>query len=303
MMSFSKKDFMTEEEFTLIRDLVQREFGILLKGDKRLTLHAKVSHRLEILGLESYRDYHTYIVSDSTRDELFRLASHITNNETYFFREKAQLDVFSGLLSEMKRERQSRSENELRVLSLACSSGEEAYSLNIVLQENGLFAWDWDVRITGMDIDRSALAKAREASYSRNSFRLLNGDRGIVDKYFSVSGDRYVLRRSLLKNVEFVHGNVLEEASFAGLHGADAIFCRNVLIYMSDEAIERLIRNLYNVLADSGYLFIGSAESLIQKTNLFLPEYVGGIIAYRKNGAARASVDEDRDRTEERRTA
>ena len=266
MTSFSKKDFMTEEEFTLIRDLVQREFGILLKGDKRLTLHAKVSHRLEILGLESYRDYHTYIVSDSTRDELFRLASHITNNETYFFREKAQLDVFSGLLSGMKRERQSRSENELRVLSLACSSGEEAYSLNIVLQENGLFAWDWDVRITGMDIDRSALAKAKEASYSRNSFRLLNGDRGIVDKYFSVSGDRYVLRRSLLKNVEFVHGNVLEEASFAGLQGADAIFCRNVLIYMSDEAIERLIGNLYNVLADSGYLFIGSAESLIQKT-------------------------------------
>jgi chemotaxis protein methyltransferase CheR len=303
MTSFSKKDFMTEEEFTLIRDLVQREFGILLKGDKRLTLHAKVSHRLEILGLESYRDYHTYIVSDSTRDELFRLASHITNNETYFFREKAQLDVFSGLLSGMKRERQSRSENELRVLSLACSSGEEAYSLNIVLQENGLFAWDWDVRITGMDIDRSALAKAKEASYSRNSFRLLNGDRGIVDKYFSVSGDRYVLRRSLLKNVEFVHGNVLEEASFAGLQGADAIFCRNVLIYMSDEAIERLIGNLYNVLADSGYLFIGSAESLIQKTNLFLPEYVGGIIAYRKNGAARASVDEDRERAEERRTA
>ncbi len=287
MTSFSKKDFMTEEEFALIRDLVRKEFGILLKGDKRLTLHTRVSHRLGILGLERYRDYYSYVVSDPTRDELFRLASHITNNETYFFREKAQLDVFSGLLSAMKRERQSRNENVLRVLSLACSSGEEPYSLNIILQENGLFAWDWDVTITGMDIDRSALEKAREASYTKNSFRLLNGDGAVVDKYFSTSGDRYVLRRPLLKNVEFVHGNVLEEASFAGLHGADAIFCRNVLIYMSDEAIERMVRNLYNVLADGGYLFIGSSESLIQKTNLFMPEYVGGIIVYRKNVSGR----------------
>ncbi len=283
MTNFSKNDFMTEGEFILLRDLVRKEFGIMLKGDKRLTLHTRVSHRLSILGLKSYRDYYNHVISDGTGEELLRLASHITNNETYFFREKAQLDVFSGLLQEIKRERQKRKQNMLRVLSLACSSGEEPYSLNIILQENGLFAWDWDVRITGMDIDKGALEKAGVARYAGNSFRLLNGDRGIVDKYFTVEGGSYTLRRSLTRNVGFVHGNILDEASFSGMEDIDVIFCRNVLIYMSDEAIEKIVRNLHQVLADRGYLFIGSSESLIQKTNLFVPEYIGGIIVYRKN--------------------
>jgi chemotaxis protein methyltransferase CheR len=286
MTPFSKNAFMTEEEFALLSGLVRREFGIMLKGDKRLTLHTRVSHRLSVLGLENYSDYYRYVVSDPTRDELFQLASHITNNETYFFREKAQLDVFSGLLQEIKRGRQKRGQNMLRVLSLACSSGEEAYSLNILIQENGLFAWDWDIRITGMDIDRIALEKAKAACYTKNSFRLLNGDRGLVDKYFTVEGDNHTLRRSLTRNVEFVHGNVLDEASFAGVEQADAIFCRNVLIYMSDEAIEKMVRNFFRILSDTGYLFIGSSESLIQKTNLFVPEYLGGVIVYRKNAAA-----------------
>jgi chemotaxis protein methyltransferase CheR len=290
MTVFSKNNFMTEEEFALLKDLVRREFGIMLKGDKRLTLHTRVSHRLSILGLKSYRDYYDYVISDATREELFRFASHITNHETYFFREKAQLDVFAGLLQEIKRARQERKENVLRVLSLACSSGEEPYSINIILQENGLFAWDWDVRITGMDIDRCALEKAKGACYTRNSFRLLNGDSGIVDKYFTVDGERYLMRRSLAKNVLFVHGNVIDEASFEGIGNVDVIFCRNVLIYMSDEAIGKIVRNLYHSLADRGYLFIGSSESLIQKTNLFAPEYVGGAIVYRKNVARGSRV-------------
>jgi chemotaxis protein methyltransferase CheR len=283
MTHFSKNAFMSEEEFNLLSDLVRREFGIMLKGDKRLTLHTRVSHRLSVLGLENYRDYYRYVISDATREELYQLASHITNNETYFFREKAQLDAFSGLLPEIKRERQKSGQNMLRVLSLACSSGEEAYSLNILIQENGLFAWDWDIRITGMDIDRNALQKARTARYTRNSFRQLNGDGRLVDKYFNVEGDSHTLRRSLTRNVEFIHGNILDESSFAGIEEADAVFCRNVLIYMSDDAIEKMVRNFSRVLSDRGYLFIGSAESLIQKTNLFVPEYVGGIIVYRKN--------------------
>ncbi len=285
MKGLSKNDFMTAEEFALLKDLVRKEFGITLKGDKRLTLHTRVSHRLSILGIGNYSDYYNYVISDPTREELFRLASHITNNETYFFREKAQLDVFSGLLQEIKRERRKRRQKKLRVLSLACSSGEEPYSINIVIQENGLFAWDWDVRITGMDIDRSALEKARGACYTRNSFRQLNGNRGIAEKYFTPDGERYTLRRSLTKNVDFIHGNVIDETSFAGIEEVDVIFCRNVLIYMSDEAIEKIVSNMYRVLADGGYLFIGSSESLIQKTNLFVPEYVGGIIVYRKDVA------------------
>ncbi len=278
----SKKELMTEEEYSLLRDLVNRKFGILLKGDKRLTLHTKVSHRLGILGLESYSDYYKYIMSDPTGDELYALASHITNNETYFFREQNQLEVFVNILRDIKKQKED-DRHFVKILSVASSSGEEAYSLNMIIQEKGLFIWDWDISITGIDIDKNAIQKAREACYSKNSFRSINGNKPMVDKYFTEEGDRYRLKKFLTKNVEFRNGNILDHATFEGFDSVDVIFCRNVFIYMSDEAIEKIINNFYRCISDKGYLFIGSAESLIQKTNLFLPEHRDGSIVYRKN--------------------
>lgn len=291
MATLAKKNLMTDEEFSLLRDLVHRRFGILLRGDKRLTLHARVSHRLGVMGLRSYGEYYDFIQSDSSGEELYELASHITNNETYFFREKSQLDLFSGLLKEIKTERQKRNEQKLRVLSLASSSGEEAYSLNIIVQESGHFAWNWDIRITGIDINRNALKRAGEAIYTESSFRGINGWDRLVNKYFNVEGEKYVLRRSLTRNVDFRLGNILDEASYEGLEPMDVVFCRNVLIYMSDEAISRLARNFHNILSEKGYLFIGSSESLIQKTDLFIPEYRHGAIVYRKNAGSAAGIE------------
>jgi len=286
MIIQDKKTLMSEDEFKLLRDLIHNEFGIFLKGDKRLTLHTKISHRLSILGLQTYRQYYDYIMSDSTKEELYIFVSHITNNETYFFRENTQLEVFSELMQDIKREKQQRNENKLRVVSLASSSGEEAYTLNILVQESGLFVWDWDTKIIGIDVDRNAIQKAKEACYTSNSFRSINGNAAFVDKYFAVEKGRYVLRRSLTKNVEFKLGNILDRNTFEGIGPIDVIFCRNVLIYMSDEAIIKLAGNFYDSLSDTGYLFIGSSESLIQKTNLFVPEYKNGIIVYRKNVSA-----------------
>jgi chemotaxis protein methyltransferase CheR len=282
MKNRPKKELMTEEEYSLLRDLVNRKFGILLKGDKRLTLHAKVSHRLTILGLESYSDYYSYIMSDATGDELFALASHVTNNETYFFREQNQLEVFACILRDIKKQKE-HDRHSIRILSVASSSGEEAYSLNMIIQEKGLFVWDWDIAITGIDIDKNALQKAKEACYPRNSFRSLNGNKPLVDKYFVEDGERYRLKRFLTKDVDFRHGNILEEATFGEFDCVDVIFCRNVFIYMSDDAIEKIIKNFHKCISDKGYLFIGSSESLIQKTNLFLPEHCDGSIVYRKN--------------------
>ena len=273
---------MTEKEYSLLRDLVNKKFGILLKGDKRLTLHTRISHRLSILGLETYSDYYEHIMSDLTGDELYALASHVTNNETYFFREQNQLEAFAEILRNIKKQKEEE-RHLVKILSVASSSGEEAFSLNIAIQEKGLFVWDWDFSITGMDIDKNAIQKAREACYSKNSFRSLNGNRALVDKYFVEDGERYRLKRFLTRNVEFRHGNILDERTFEGFDSVDVIFCRNVFIYMSDEAIEKVIGHFHKCISDKGYLFIGSSESLIQRTNLFLPEHHNGIIVYRKN--------------------
>lgn len=275
--------FMEEGEYQLLTDLIRREFGILVKGDKRMTLHSRISHRLALLDLKNYTEYCTFLSSDATGQELHTLASHITNNETYFFREKSQLDVFPELLVDIKRERARKGQNTVRILSLASSTGEEVYSLNIILQESGLFLWGWDVSVTGVDIDRSAIRRARDASYPASSFRAVNGNAKLIQKYFSVSEDRYLLKKGVMQNVSFRQGNLLDPASFDGLEDADIIFCRNVLMYMSDEGIDKIVANMHRCLSDSGYLFVGSSESLIQRTNLFVPEYRGGVIVYRKN--------------------
>ncbi|OGW40356.1 MAG: hypothetical protein A2Y97_10535 [Nitrospirae bacterium RBG_13_39_12] len=284
MITLAKKEVMSEEEFRLLRDLIHNEFGILLKGDKRLTLHTKVSHRLSILGLSTYQQYYEYIMADSSKEELYTFVSHITNNDTYFFREKTQLDVFAELLVDIKQEKQQKYDKKLRIASLASSSGEEAYTLNIIVQESKLFIWGWDMKIIGIDVNRNAIQKANEACYTKNSFRLINDNStAYIDKYFANEKGRYFLRKSSAKNVEFKLGNLLDRKTFEGLHPLDVIFCRNFLIYMSDEAILKLVKNFYDALSDTGHLFIGSSESLIQKTNLFVPEYQRSIIVYRKN--------------------
>lgn len=292
-----KELFMTEEQFGLLREIVADEFGIAIKGDKRLTIHAKIAHRLSILGIKSYNDYCSYIVSEPDKGEMFRLMAHITNNETYFFREKTHLKVFSDLLGDVKRNRQKAKQNKVRILSAGCSTGEEAYTLNILLMESGLFAWGWDVNVMGMDASGSAIKKAEAGEYSKSSFRMMNGTEDAVRKYFDRGGESYVLKRPYRNNVSFRLSNVLTQESFAGIEDVDVIFCRNMLIYMSDEAIEKIALNFYNAISDEGFLILGASESLLQKTDLFIPEYRDGVIIYRKNpslgGLGRLSAARD----------
>ncbi|MDH4230775.1 MAG: protein-glutamate O-methyltransferase CheR [Nitrospirota bacterium] len=282
-MTDIKDSYISEGEFQLLRELIKKEFGLQIKGDKRLTLHARLAHRLHILGLTSYADYCNFVRADSSGAELQELASHVTNNETFFFREKAQFDIFSHVLEDIKKEKQKKKRQDLKILSLACSTGEEAYTLNILVQLSGLFLWNWDVRITGIDISRIAVEKAKKAIYSKNSFRGINGESGQIQKYFTCEGELYRLKQPFAKNVEFRLGNIMCEDAYAGLEGADAVFCRNLFIYMSPDAIGKVLVNCYRSLSDTGYLFVGSSESLINKTDLFIPRLVNGVIVYRKN--------------------
>jgi chemotaxis protein methyltransferase CheR len=152
-----------------------------------------------------------------------------------------------------------------------------------MLMESGLFAWGWEVNVMGMDVSRSALKKARNAVYTKNSFRVPDGTDEFSQKYFDRRNDLYTLKPPYRSGVEFRHGNILDPAAWEGIEDVDVIFCRNVLIYMSDNAIGRIAENFFHHLSDEGYLFVGSSESLLNKTDLFVPECREGLIIYRKN--------------------
>jgi chemotaxis protein methyltransferase CheR len=273
---------LREEEFRLLRDFVHERFGLYFDGTQRESLRARLAPRLALLGLFSFEDYYRHLRFAPERAmEQQRMVSHLTNNETYFFREQPQLAVFADkVLPSIKERRAKRDERSLRLVSVGCSTGEEALTLAMILFDSGQFFWGWDVKVTGLDVDEAALEKAIGGTYHQNSLRALTPPQ--LERHFSPDGNGVRVRDPVRKLVSFRPGNLLDPASFKGLAPLDAVFCRNVLIYFSDETIQRAVRLFHEVLVPGGYLFLGHAESLARVTSGFIPIRFQGAIVYQK---------------------
>jgi chemotaxis protein methyltransferase CheR len=273
---------LSEEEFRLLRDFIHERFGLYFEDSQRASLRTRLAGRLQSLDLLSFEDYYHYLrFAPQRSEELDRMVSHLTNNETYFFREAGQLSVFSEhVLKGLKERKNAAGDRSLRVLSAGCSTGEEAHTLAMIVYDSGQFFWNWDVRIYGLDIDNEALEKARRASYHHNSFRALPP--ALFEKHFSREGSGAQVREPLRRMVQLRHGNILDRGCYQDLGPLDAIFCRNVLIYFSDASILRAVRLFHEVLAPGGYLLLGHAESLSRITDQFTPIRFPGAMIYQK---------------------
>ncbi len=273
---------MKPEEFRLIREFVADFFGIVLDEGKEGYLATKLLPRLEELRLASFGDYYAYLkFAPRSSEERQQFISLITNNETYFFREEAQLQVLSEeVLPRLREQKLARGERRLRIVSAGCSSGEEVYTLAMLLLESGNFVWDWDVRITGIDVDPKVLARARTGIYPQRSLQTTPSR--LIERYFKRSADGYVVKEMVRRSTRFLEGNLLQPDAFAGEEEIDVILCRNVLIYFGDETIRRIVENFTRVLAPEGYLFLGHSESLSRITARYVPLRFPGAIIYRK---------------------
>jgi chemotaxis protein methyltransferase CheR len=294
---------LSEEEFRLLRDLIHEKFGLFFDDNQRASLRARLLGRLASRGLRSFEDYfHELRFAPDRADELVSMVSHLTNNETYFFREGPQLDVFADHVLRQTKERKTRlrsltseeglrpderktrlGERTLRVLSAGCSTGEEAYTLAMIVFDSGQFFWNWDVEVVGLDVDQAALEKARRGVYQHNSFRALPPD--VKARHFVPAGPHtFQVKEPIRRMVTWRRGNLVEPASFEGLAPLDVIFCRNVLIYFSDAMILRVVQLFRDLLAPGGYLCLGHAESLSRITDLFLPVRFQGAMVYQASG-------------------
>jgi chemotaxis protein methyltransferase CheR len=277
---------LSEEEFRLLRDLIHERFGIFFEDTQRASLRSRLLGRLSSLDLLSFQDYYHYLRFGPHRDdELGRMISHITNNETYFFREAAQLKVFAEhVLTKLKQAKTASGERTLKILSAGCSTGEEAHTAAMIVHDSGHFFWGWEVRIVGMDIDEAALAKARKGRYFHNAFRATSAD--LLEKHFVEEGPGATIKEPIRRMVELRQGNILEAASYEGLAPLDVIFCRNVLIYFSDTTILKAVRLFSDVLAPGGYLLLGHAESLSRISDILTPIRFPGAMIYQKPGGS-----------------
>jgi chemotaxis protein methyltransferase CheR len=273
---------LSEEEFRLLRDFVHERFGLYYDESQRQSLRARLAPRLDLLGLATFEDYHRHLRFAPDRlAEQQRMVSHLTNNETYFFREQPQLDVFAGhVLRALKERKTKSSEKRLNVLSAGCSTGEEPLTLGMILFDSGQFFWGWDVHVTGLDVDEAALDKARRAVYHQGSLRTVTP--ALFERHFVKDGSGVRVKESSRKMVGFRSGNLLDPASYEALKPLDVVFCRNVLIYFSDAAVQRAVSLFHQALAPGGYLFLGHAESLARVSTSFVPIRFQGAIVYQK---------------------
>ena len=275
---------LSEQEFRLLRDLIHERFGIFFEDAQRASLRSRLLGRLSSLDLLSFQDYYHYLRFGPHRDdELGRMISHVTNNETYFFRESAQLKVFAEhVLGTLKEAKTASGERKLRILSAGCSTGEEPHTAAMIVHDSGQFFWGWEIRIVGMDIDEAALAKGRKGLYFHNAFRASGPD--LLQKHFVKDGPGARIKESIRRMVELRQGNILEPTSYEGLAPLDVIFCRNVLIYFSDATILKVVRLFNDVLAPGGYLLLGHAESLSRVSDTLKPIRFPGAMIYQKPG-------------------
>ncbi len=278
---------LTHREFNILRNKIAEETGLSLKDDKRELLEEAILERLKVLYPsfsqgseesanlieESLRRFVAFVIEGGS-SELNILASHLSNKETYFFREMPHLEVSVELLRDMLKGR-----DKLKVLCLGCSTGEEVYTLSILIHEKGLLFPSKDIKLIGIDIDQRAIRKAIEGRYTANSLR---SEDIPVDKYFMREGRSFRIKDLYRRIVEFRQGNILNSNTFVEFLNVDMVFCRNVFIYMTEEAILKVLKNIHRVLCKGGYLIIGSAESVTYRTDLFEPVYYNSVVVYRK---------------------
>jgi chemotaxis protein methyltransferase CheR len=254
-------DDRTFESLRLVRDFVYEEVGNRFDDDALYLLRRRLDPRLQALAVADFEAYHRYLraaTPEARRAEVDEIADRITTNETYFFREGYQLDAFSQELLPQLAALRGRS-RRLSIWSAGCSTGEEVYTIAILLLESGLFS-GWDVRVFGSDLSRRVLKVARAAEYSSASFRVTTPER--KNRWFEPVGSRLRVNADVRALCRFGQINLVDPAMAAVLGDVDVAFCRNVLIYFDSASRRRVISTIERKLTPGGYLLLGHSESL-----------------------------------------
>ena len=245
-------------DFEKISRFVHEFCGINLHDGKRELVKARLGKRLRQGKFSSFSDYFKFVMTDEGTDELVEMIDSLSTNLTSFFREPAHFERLTEILKDMAT---SKKKLALRFWSAGCSTGEEPYTLAIVVQE-ALAGRNDDVKILATDISTKVLRKAVTAIYDENKIR--NISQPLLRKYFlRGTGSRngqYRVKSDITEMVRFMRFNLKDSNVFSETF--DAIFCRNVMIYFDTPTQQALIDRFYDCLRPGGYLFVGHSEGL-----------------------------------------
>ena len=262
----------------LLRDLIHEYTGIHFDPARFDIMLDKLADLVRARDYRSYMEYYYLLkYEDRQRVEWQRVIEVLSVQETYFWREMAQIHALAHTLVPRWF---ARGKTPLRIWSAACATGEEPYTIAIALQEAG---WgNHPIEIVASDASETALEKARRAGYRERAFRSL--PLHLRRKYFTETGNGFQLAPEIVRRVRFHRANILEKREIAGLSSAPVVFCRNVFIYFSHDTIRRALYHFANAMPSGAHLFVGASESLLKLTDQFdLQEIQDAFVYVRRN--------------------
>lgn len=282
--NLAQSQSLSEKEFNHLRDFIYAQSGLYFADNKKFLLDNRIQKRLKTINISTISEYLRLVESPARgKNELLELLDAVTTHETSFFRNQPQLDAFrKRALPEVLKTRSDSGIKSLRIWSAACSSGEEPYTLAMLLLETlGGDIAKWRIQIIGTDIGQSVIEKAKEGLFSRYSFRTTPAY--FVQKYFDPEGrDGFRIKAEAKKLVEFHLLNFADDVRMRAMRGFHIVFCRNALIYFDAEAKKRFVAHFNNSLDEGGYLFVGHSESLHGISDNFKLILFPGALAYKK---------------------
>jgi len=270
---------MKPEEFRLLRDLIAQKTGISFGLDARSTLERRLRDRLLALSLPNFAEYFQYLrFNPRASAEWDEAIEVLTTNETYFYREDYQLRAFKTEVLPMLAA-QNKNKKSLSIWSAGCSTGEEVYTIAILVFETRLFD-GWDIRVFGSDISRRCVATARAGVYGSAAFRTTSPE--AKRAYFAERTGGVHVHERIREMCQFGQLNLLDDQRARLLGKFDAIFCRNVLIYFDAHARRCVIDMFLERLNPGGVLLLGHSESLLNVSTAFELLHLKEDLVYRK---------------------
>jgi chemotaxis protein methyltransferase CheR len=273
---------LTLPDFERLRDLVYERTGIMFDERKVGFMENRLSARLGETGCDDAVDYYRLLrYRDPEGHEFQAFVESLTTNETYFFREYPQLECFANeVLPHVTQRKREAGDYTLRLWSAGCSTGDEPYTLAIILHAC-LDDFDrWRITVDATDIDQQVLAAAARGVYGPRALR--DVPRVYLDRYFVCKGDDYAVCPSARNLVQFTHVNLMDRHAMRRFRMMDFIFCRNVLIYFDDTSRRQVLGSFYDSLSPGGFVFLGHSESVGRISAAFEPVMFNKTLVYRR---------------------
>lgn len=269
---------LDDAEYARVRLLLSRAAGLVFDDARRDSMSYSIGERLQATGIATVGEYLDQVCAPGSTERQ-RLIDEVTIQETHFFRNPPQMRALRAhVLPELIRHASTRGKR-LRIWSAGCSTGEEPYTIAMMVRELLPSTAGWDIKVLATDISENALGAARRATYGPRAVQLASAAE--VARFFvPVEDGRYEVRRDVRELVELRHHNLVQDAPPA--EALDLVLCRNVTIYFSRETTRALMTRLHTTLRDGGYLFLGHSETLWQVSEDFrlVALGTGGTAAY-----------------------